>query len=61
MSSDDSVDLLTVMWQSNEGVLYIQNTEESIDLFMVEIMHMRHKFDIDTHLVEGLVIEHGAH
>lgn len=34
--------------------------EESIDLFMVEIMHMRHKFDVDTRLVEGLVLDHGS-
>ncbi|KAL4601006.1 hypothetical protein ACB092_11G240800 [Castanea dentata] len=27
---------------------------------MVEIMHMRHKFDVDTHLVEGLVLDHGS-
>lgn len=42
------------------AVLCIQKPEESIDLFMVEIMHMRQKFDIDTHLVEGLVLDHGA-
>ncbi|CAJ2668843.1 unnamed protein product [Trifolium pratense] len=34
--------------------------EEAIDLFMVEIMHMRHKFDVDTRLVEGLVLDHGS-
>jgi hypothetical protein len=32
-------------------VLCIRKPEESIDLFMVEIMHMRHKFDVDTRLV----------
>ncbi|GLJ48206.1 hypothetical protein SUGI_1017970 [Cryptomeria japonica] len=42
------------------AVLCIQKPEESIDLFMVEIMHMRHKFDVDTRLVEGLVLDHGA-
>ncbi|KAJ0977637.1 hypothetical protein J5N97_013111 [Dioscorea zingiberensis] len=31
-----------------------------IDLFMVEIMHMYHKFDVDTRLVEGLVLDHGS-
>lgn len=35
------------MWQ----VLCIRKPEEPIDLFMVEIMHMRHKFDVDTRLV----------
>ncbi|WJX70822.1 T-complex protein 1 subunit zeta [Trifolium repens] len=34
---------------------------EAIDLFVVEIMHMRHKFDVDnTRLVEGLVLDHGS-
>ncbi|KAG5527897.1 hypothetical protein RHGRI_028730 [Rhododendron griersonianum] len=42
------------------AVLCIRNPEEAIDLFMVEIMHMRHKFDVDTRLVEGLVLDHGS-
>ncbi|KMZ68529.1 T-complex protein 1 subunit zeta [Zostera marina] len=42
------------------SVLCIQKPEEPIDLFMVEIMHMRHKFDVDTRLVEGLVLDHGS-
>ncbi|CAN1241101.1 T-complex protein 1 subunit zeta 1 [Linum perenne] len=42
------------------AVLCIRKPEESIDLFMVEIMHMRHKFDVDTRLVEGLVLDHGS-
>ncbi|KAJ6766405.1 T-COMPLEX PROTEIN 1 SUBUNIT ZETA 2 [Salix purpurea] len=33
------------------SVLCIRKPEEAIDLFMVEIMHMRHKFDVDTRLV----------
>lgn len=33
------------------AVLCIRKPEEAIDLFMVEIMHMRHKFDVDTRLV----------
>ncbi|XP_071913477.1 T-complex protein 1 subunit zeta 1 isoform X2 [Coffea arabica] len=41
-------------------VLCIRKPEEAIDLFMVEIMHMRHKFDVDTRLVEGLVLDHGS-
>ncbi|RWW13007.1 hypothetical protein GW17_00023304 [Ensete ventricosum] len=56
-------------------VLCIRKPDEPIDLFMVEIMHMRHKFDVDTHLVgfsrlifvftfflkvEGLVLDHGS-
>ncbi|KAK9943026.1 hypothetical protein M0R45_008651 [Rubus argutus] len=42
------------------AVLCIRKPEEPIDLFMVEIMHMRHKFDADTRLVEGLVLDHGS-
>ncbi|CAN6331402.1 unnamed protein product [Urochloa humidicola] len=42
------------------AVLCIRRPEEPIDLFMVEIMHMRHKFDVDTRLVEGLVLDHGS-
>uniref|UniRef100_A0A0D3EF56 T-complex protein 1 subunit zeta n=5 Tax=Brassicaceae TaxID=3700 RepID=A0A0D3EF56_BRAOL len=42
------------------SVLCIRKPEEGIDLFMVEIMHMRHKFDVDTRLVEGLVLDHGS-
>ncbi|KAG4937742.1 hypothetical protein AAZX31_18G279000 [Glycine max] len=43
-----------------DAVLCIRKPEEEIDLFMVEIMHMRHKFDIDTRLVEGIVLDHGS-
>ncbi|GFY82879.1 TCP-1/cpn60 chaperonin family protein [Actinidia rufa] len=32
------------------AVLCIRKPEEAVDLFMVEIMHMRHKFDVDTRL-----------
>ncbi|KAG5247527.1 T-complex protein [Salix suchowensis] len=42
------------------SVLCIRKPEEAIDLFMVEIMQMRHKFDVDTRLVEGLVLDHGS-
>uniref|UniRef100_A0A6N2N1F0 T-complex protein 1 subunit zeta n=1 Tax=Salix viminalis TaxID=40686 RepID=A0A6N2N1F0_SALVM len=42
------------------SVLCIRKPEEAIDLFMVEIMHLRHKFDVDTRLVEGLVLDHGS-
>ena len=33
---------------------------EPIDLHMVEIMKMQHKSDLDTRLVRGLVLDHGA-
>ncbi|CAK9868552.1 unnamed protein product [Sphagnum jensenii] len=43
-----------------DAVLCVRKPEEPIDLFMVEIMHMKHRFDSDTRLVEGLVLDHGA-
>ncbi|PRQ50920.1 putative chaperonin Cpn60/TCP-1 family, groEL-like apical domain-containing protein [Rosa chinensis] len=42
------------------AVLCICIPVEAIDLLMVDIMHMRHKFDADTRLVEGLVLDHGS-
>ncbi|KAM3223536.1 hypothetical protein ACQJBY_057101 [Aegilops geniculata] len=42
------------------AVLCIRQSDQPIDLFMVEIMHMRHKFDVDTRLIEGLVLDHGS-
>ncbi|KAF8320791.1 chaperonin-containing T-complex zeta subunit Cct6 [Clavulina sp. PMI_390] len=33
---------------------------EPIDLHMVEIMKMQHRTDLDTQLVRGLVLDHGA-
>ncbi|XP_021888008.1 T-complex protein 1 subunit zeta 2 [Carica papaya] len=42
------------------AVLCIRKPQEALDLFMVEIMHMRHRFDVDTRLVEGLVLDHGS-
>jgi T-complex protein 1 subunit zeta len=43
-----------------DAVLTIRQPEEPLDLYMVEIMHMRHKLDQDTRLVKGLVLDHGA-
>ena len=34
-------------------------TIQGIDLHMVELMHMRHKTDLDTRLIRGLVLDHG--
>jgi T-complex protein 1 subunit zeta len=33
---------------------------DPIDLHMVEIMKMQHRSDTDTHLIRGLVLDHGA-
>ncbi|XP_069740992.1 T-complex protein 1 subunit zeta isoform X2 [Narcine bancroftii] len=43
-----------------DAVLTVKKPNEPIDLFMVEIMEMKHKTESDTHLVKGLVLDHGA-
>jgi len=43
-----------------DAVLTIKKPDLPIDLFMVEVMTMQHKSDLDTKLVKGLVLDHGA-
>ncbi|EFJ43772.1 chaperonin complex component [Volvox carteri f. nagariensis] len=43
-----------------DAVLTVRRPGQPIDLFMVEVMHMRHKLDSDTRLVRGLVLDHGS-
>ncbi|KAK2165917.1 hypothetical protein LSH36_44g06003 [Paralvinella palmiformis] len=43
-----------------DAVLTIHRPDEPIDLHMVEIMEMQHKTDMDTTLVKGIVMDHGA-
>lgn len=43
-----------------DAVLTIRCPGEPIDLYMVEIMTMRHKLASDTKLIKGLVLDHGA-
>jgi len=43
-----------------DAVLAIRRQDEPIDLHMVETMQMQHKTDMDTQLVRGLVMDHGA-
>lgn len=43
-----------------DAVIAINQPDEAIDLHMVEIMEMQHKTDMDTTLVRGLVMDHGA-
>uniref|UniRef100_A0ABI7W0L0 Chaperonin containing TCP1 subunit 6A n=1 Tax=Felis catus TaxID=9685 RepID=A0ABI7W0L0_FELCA len=38
----------------------IKKQDEPIDLFMVEIIEMKHKSETDTSLIRGLVLDHGA-
>jgi len=43
-----------------DSVLTIRRDGKPIDLYMVEIMTMQHKADLDTKLIRGLVLDHGA-
>jgi T-complex protein 1 subunit zeta len=44
-----------------EAVASIRKEKEAtIDLFMIEIMHMKHKLTSDSKLIKGLVLDHGS-
>jgi len=43
-----------------EAVSCIHQDGKQIDLHMIEIMEMAHRTDMDTTLVKGLVLDHGA-
>ncbi|XP_053517121.1 T-complex protein 1 subunit zeta-2 isoform X3 [Artibeus jamaicensis] len=43
-----------------DSVLAVRRPGHPIDLFMVEIMEMKHKSETDTKLIRGLVLDHGA-
>ncbi|KJE95399.1 chaperonin containing TCP1 [Capsaspora owczarzaki ATCC 30864] len=43
-----------------DSLLTIQRPERPLDLFMVEIMEMKQKADVDATLVKGLVLDHGG-
>uniref|UniRef100_A0A4X2K9G7 Chaperonin containing TCP1 subunit 6B n=1 Tax=Vombatus ursinus TaxID=29139 RepID=A0A4X2K9G7_VOMUR len=43
-----------------DSVLAVRKPGEPVDLFMVEIMEMKHKSETDTTLIRGLVLDHGA-
>lgn len=43
-----------------DAVLSIRREGEPIDLHMVEIQEMMHKTAMDTTLVKGIVMDHGA-
>nr|XP_020042081.1 LOW QUALITY PROTEIN: T-complex protein 1 subunit zeta-2 [Castor canadensis] len=43
-----------------DSVLAVRRPGYPIDLFMVEIMEMKHKSETDTQLIRGLVLDHGA-
>lgn len=41
-------------------MLSVRRDSAPIDLHMVELMEMQHKTDMDTTLIRGLVLDHGA-
>lgn len=42
------------------AVLALYQPGKPVDLYMIELMEMQHKSSIDTQLVKGLVLDHGA-
>jgi len=54
----EMADLLTEICV--DAVLNITTAGKAIDLHMIEIMTMRHRLDLDTRLVRGLVLDHGT-
>lgn len=38
----------------------VNNQGKAVDLYMVEIMEMQHKTEMDTQLIRGLVLDHGS-
>jgi T-complex protein 1 subunit zeta len=43
-----------------DAVLCIKQEGQALDLHMIEIMEMQHRSDMDTTLIKGLVLDHGA-
>merc|ERR1711997_374385 len=43
-----------------DSLLAIQQKDEPIDLYMVEMMEMQHRAESDSKLVRGLVLDHGG-
>lgn len=52
--ADQLTDIVT------DAVLCVRKPDVPLDLYMVEVMHMRHKLDQDTKLIRGLVLDHGS-
>lgn len=38
----------------------VQRPDTPLDLYMVEMLHMQHKDAMDTSLIRGLILDHGA-
>ena len=43
-----------------DAMLSISQPGEAIDLFMVEILEMQHRFASDSSFIRGIVLDHGA-
>lgn len=43
-----------------DALLTIRGKDQAVDLNMVEIMQMKHRLDIDSRLVRGMVLDHGS-
>uniref|UniRef100_A0A8C4Q668 Chaperonin containing TCP1, subunit 6A (zeta 1) n=1 Tax=Eptatretus burgeri TaxID=7764 RepID=A0A8C4Q668_EPTBU len=43
-----------------DAVMAVKVSGKPLDLFMVEIMEMKHRSDCDSTLIRGLVLDHGA-
>ena len=43
-----------------DAIECIKRNGEPIDLYMIEIMHMKHKAASDTQFINGIVLDHGA-
>jgi len=43
-----------------DAVKTIKRENQPLDLYMIEILAMQHSSDVDTKLVRGLVLDHGA-
>lgn len=43
-----------------EAIKLLHRPEEPLDLFMVEVLHMRHRLSSETQLVRGMVLDHGS-
>uniref|UniRef100_A0A2K6SMF6 Chaperonin containing TCP1 subunit 6B n=1 Tax=Saimiri boliviensis boliviensis TaxID=39432 RepID=A0A2K6SMF6_SAIBB len=43
-----------------DSILAIKKQDEPVDLFMIEIVEVKHKSETDTSLIRGLVLGHGA-
>ncbi|KAF8821781.1 putative TCP-1 chaperonin [Cardiosporidium cionae] len=56
--TEKMADSLTEIVVDAVGTIY--NPEKALDLFMVEVLHMKHRLVNDTRLVRGMVLDHGC-